>query len=291
MEEEDGGWELELPPQEATSGEEEREEEGEEMGAGLIGTEGFRGSSGGWRDCSRCLRPSRTCLCPHLPLKPLEVNTSVVVLQHPAEQKRRLQTARLAKHVISGFHLIPSRTVKPHEHLPLLPLGFWDDVEAGRVLVLFPGQRATSLPELVANVRGKAREDGSDPPRLTLLVIDGTWKQAKEMFREMGRSPYLGPRVVQVALPPQEAQERGEGGPPDGVLRKQPMKGCVTTLEAIAFSMFYLESLTGVSGQGQAVREALLRPLRAMVEVQLQHGASRAARTYGESSKLARTLF
>lgn len=42
------------------------------------------------RSCPRCGRPERVCLCPALPPAPLMLSGSVVVLQHPHEQRCEL---------------------------------------------------------------------------------------------------------------------------------------------------------------------------------------------------------
>ena len=312
---EDGSWELPFGEDSSSGSSGEEEDEGRELGGSLVDANGPSRALAGSRDCERCLRPLKTCLCPHLPATPLAIRTTVVVLQHPAEKKRRLQTARLGRLVVGGpggpgtFHLIQGRRVMRDAHRDLLPPSFWEDVEQGRALILFPGSGAASLESFdpgmgVLGTRegGGDETDGSAPTslpndRLTLLVIDGTWKQAKEMFREIQQNPHLGSKLRQVSFPPQEPplqQEQGDEQQQQGrgVLRKQPVKGCVTTLEAIAFALFYLErTLSGGSEEhAEGVRSALLRPLEAMVQMQVQHGASCAPRTYGEDSKLARTL-
>jgi hypothetical protein len=197
-------------------------------------------------------------------------------------------------------------------HQDLLPPTFWEDVERGRVLILFPGSGASSLEDLEprgsattasgAHLSGDVKEIddrhgalASTSGQLTLLVIDGTWQQAKEMFREVRQNPHLGSKLHQVSFPPPPPPEdewRSGRQQSPGVLRKQPAKGCVTTLEAVAFALYYLErALSGGSeAHAEAVRSALLRPLEAMVEIQVQHGACSVPRTYGEESKLARTL-
>ena len=311
----DGSWELPFGEGSASSGSSgEEDDEGGELGGSLVGARGPSRALAGGRDCERCLRPLKTCLCPHLPATPLAIRTTVVVLQHPAEKKRRLQTARLGRLVVGGpggpgtFHLVQGRRVMRDAHRDLLPPSFWEDVEQGRVVILFPGSGAASLESFdpgmgVLGTHACGGEpDGSATAampidRLTLLVIDGTWKQAKEMFREIQQNPHLGSKLRQVSFPPQDPPKEQEEGDDEqqqgrGVLRKQPVKGCVTTLEAIAFALFYLERTLsgGNEAHAETVRSALLRPLEAMVQMQVHHGASCAPRTYGEDSKLARTL-
>ena len=260
------------------------------------------------RDCGHCWRPSKACLCQYLPTEPLPIHSSVVVLQHPAESKRRLQTARLAGLVVGGqgaaggFHLISCRRIKREEHSSLLPEGFWASVDRGRVLVLFPGAAAVPIATVVENLtcrQGVDEGGGHDSvqvaDRIVLIVIDGTWKQAKEMWRELKQNRYLGDKIHQVtiSIPPSErgaATSVSGQQPESGILRKQPAKGCVTTLEAIAYALFDLEKVQASEQAALQVRDALLRPLHAMVRIQIDHGASSISRTYGEQSKLAKTL-
>merc|ERR1712227_797267 len=43
--------------------------------------------------CSSCRRPAPVCWCPYLVQPPLTVNSIVIILQHPYEEKRCLRTA------------------------------------------------------------------------------------------------------------------------------------------------------------------------------------------------------
>ncbi|KAG7264233.1 hypothetical protein CRUP_022238 [Coryphaenoides rupestris] len=45
--------------------------------------------------CLRCRRPQKVCLCPFLPVHPLEVSTCLYIVQHPAEESRVLRTVPL----------------------------------------------------------------------------------------------------------------------------------------------------------------------------------------------------
>jgi hypothetical protein len=114
--------------------------------------------------------------------------------------------------------------------------------------VLFPGQGARDLAEL----------PGDRP--ITLIVIDGTWPQAKQLLR---RNPDLA-ALPRVAFSP--------GAPSAYRIRPQPAEHCVSTVEALARALDVIEGPPG------RFEEALLRPLHALVEDQLR--CSRQHRAY-----------
>ena len=47
--------------------------------------------------CARCGRPTNVCICDALPSEPLQLQTPVLLWQHPAEGKRRLATGSILK--------------------------------------------------------------------------------------------------------------------------------------------------------------------------------------------------
>jgi DTW domain-containing protein YfiP len=114
--------------------------------------------------------------------------------------------------------------------------------------VLYPGETAVPVESLA---EGEARRVG------TLVLLDGTWEQARKMWRA---SPalHLLPRL-----------RLSVEGPSEYVVRSQPAAGCLSTLEAAAHALAALEGRPELP-------ELLLRPLRAMCNVQIHHGAGRS---------------
>jgi len=92
-----------------------------------------------------------------------------------------------------------------------------------RTLVLFPSPDAVPL-DIVA-----AEDNG---PR-TLLVLDGTWDYARNMYNGNRR---LFEHLRKVCLPMSDCVPVSEYG-----IRKQPRAGCVSTLEAVAYALALLE--------------------------------------------------
>lgn len=106
----------------------------------------------------------------------------------------------------------------------------------------------------------EARDLATDPPAgpVTLVVIDGTWSQARGMVRD---SPALRalPRVAFV--PPRPSNYR---------IRREPRADYVSTVEAIAHVLGLLE------GRPEAFLP-LLRPFDAMVDGHIEKRRERAA--------------
>jgi len=164
------------------------------------------------RRCPRCLFPPASCLCPEIPR--LETATRVVFIRHAAERTRTTNTARWAalalarsevlEHAVAGAPLDPSR------------IG-----DAGAA-VLFPSRGARSV--------------SSRRPE-TLVVLDGTWAQARRMLQ---RIPLLW-SMPRISLP----------GQPGERLRRPTVADGMSTIEAVAAAL----DLLGDSAAARALEE------------------------------------
>lgn len=176
--------------------------------------------------CSRCQRPLQQCLCALIPS--LVSKSEVLILQHPSETAHALNTARLAALGLTNAEL---RIGERFDELPVS--------DSRESYVLFPGDDAVPLTKLAA----------VDRP-LRLVVPDGTWRKARKLL-------HLNPALAslpRVALP--------EGLTSRYRLRKAPMPGALSTLEAIVVALNALE------GAGRF--DALLRPFEALIEAQIE---------------------
>jgi len=180
--------------------------------------------------CPACQRPLAHCLCALIPH--LASQTRVLLLQHPSEVKHALNTARLAALGLCNAEL---RVGEVFEDLPelLAPAGY-------QACLLFPGQGALPLPQLV--------EQAVSQP-LLLVVPDGTWRKARKLLH---CNPLLA-ALPRVTLPP-GLQSRYR-------LRKAPMPGALSTIEAIVSALEIIEAPQRF--------EALLRPFEALIEGQI----------------------
>lgn len=174
--------------------------------------------------CSRCVRPVHHCLCPLIPA--VDSRVRVLILQHPSEASHALNTARLAALGLTNARLLVGEHFEP----ALFPSGSY---------LLFPGDDATP----VESWRGTGCVE-------QLVVPDGTWRKARKLLH---LNPHLAalPRVsLSVGL---VSRYR---------VRKAPMPGALSTLEAIVTTLNTLEDTERF--------DALLRPFDALIEGQIQ---------------------
>lgn len=174
--------------------------------------------------CSRCQRPSSLCLCALIPA--LDSRTQVLILQHFSETSHALNTARLAA---LGLHNAELREGERFED---------DSDGALPSYLLFPGEDTVPIESLA----------GTTQP-VRLIVPDGTWRKARKILHV---NPWLA-TLPRVALP--------EGLSSRYRLRKAPMPGALSTIEAIVAALDVLESPNTF--------DELLRPFDALIEGQI----------------------
>ena len=178
--------------------------------------------------CARCRRPQSVCYCAALPR--LETATRVVILQHPRERDMPIGTARMASLCLPNSSL----------HVGVR----WEDPTifgsgGAAPILLYPGPGARDI----------LREPPAGP--VTLVVVDGTWSQAKGVVRD---NPMLRALPRYAFATPEPSQYR---------IRREPDEKYVSTIEALMHVLGALE--------GEPARfRALLDPLAAMVDAQLR---------------------
>ncbi len=187
-------------------------------------------------DCRRCRRPLVACYCAHV--TPIETQTRIVVFQHPRERRKAIGTARIAALCLPAAEILVGIDFEGQPRARALLA----DADAPAVL-LYPAPDARDL--------------AVDPPKgpVTLVVIDGTWNQAKSLLR---RNPSLQ-SLPKVAFRPAKPSEYR--------IRREPSDEHVSTIEAMA------HALTRLEGGDPARFEAMLVPFRAMVETQVGFAA------------------
>jgi DTW domain-containing protein YfiP len=167
-----------------------------------------------------------------------------VILQHPRERDVPIGTARMASLCLPQSELHVG--VHWSEHAAL-QRALSDP--ARPPILLYPGPGAKNILE--------------DPPRgpVTLVVVDGTWSQAKTVVRD---NPVLHALPRYAFASPEPSHYR---------IRREPSVEYVSTIEALMHVLGVLE------GKPDAFR-ALLAPFHAMVDAQIAAQAARPARRY-----------
>ena len=162
--------------------------------------------------CPRCLLPPRWCVCAGL--EPVALPLAVDILMHAEEAHRPSSTGHLIDRVV------------PHTRVHRI----------GRAGLPAPAAVVRPERELwVLHPLGDPPPPATDPARVQVLLLDGSWKQALEMLRVTGR---WGRRV---ALP--------MTGPSRYWLRVQQGDRQFSTAEALIF----LLRAVGLTAEAEAL--------------------------------------
>ncbi|QEG23157.1 tRNA-uridine aminocarboxypropyltransferase [Mariniblastus fucicola] len=189
--------------------------------------------------CYGCYRPVQHCFCAAIPR--VDNQTDVLILQHQRERSHPFNTARIVNQALVRCKLLFDRneTFAARD----LPIG-------DGAALLYPGKGSRLLDELSEEELPKQ-----------LVIIDGTWDQAKTLFRDV---PQLH-QLPQVKLAPST--------PGQYRIRLEPTDTSLSTLEATVQSLQQLEPhTTGLDELSQA--------FNTMVEQQLAHPNA----SYGDGS-------
>jgi DTW domain-containing protein YfiP len=194
------------------------------------------------------------CFCDRITVLP--TRTRILLLQHPREERVAIGTARMASLALPNSR---RRVGLDFSADPAVRAA----VASPATYVLFPGPGAVPVEQL---------------PRdsvATLIVLDGTWSQARKLLK-------LNPAIA--ALPRVAFHPRR---PSAYVIRREPAAFCVSTIEALAEVLGMLEP------EGERFGR-LLDPFHAMVARQRWFeaavGASRHRSVRGPRSSLAERL-
>lgn len=197
--------------------------------------------------CSACGKPPGLCICDRV--VPVATRLRVVILQHPQEQDQELGTASLVALTLQNSLL--------RVGLSFASLGqAIGDEQARRerwaVLATAKpptGTPAGLVPSPVAVLeRNGVPRDPTNPGLDGIIVLDGTWSQAKTLW---WRNPWLL-KLPRVLLRPREPSMYGR-------LRQEPRREWVSTLEAVA-------DVLPALGESAEARDGLRRLLRTLLQ-------------------------
>lgn len=170
--------------------------------------------------CPSCFLPTALCLCAELPS--VSTRTELLVIRHHKESLKSTNTARMAALALPRCRIIAYGS--PGQPFDTSVL------EAPDTWLLFPHSQEAAVPDA--------------PPPSRLIILDGSWGQARRMVQ---RVPALR-RLPGLKLP---------APPPDTRrLRRSPHPDAMSTLEAIAGAVAYLEG-EDVAGPLYALHELM----------------------------------
>ena len=177
--------------------------------------------------------------------------TRVVFLQHPREVKVPVSTCRMAHLSLpnSELHIGLKAQGEPRLEAVCAQPG---------TAVLFPSEGAADVATL------------AEPPR-TLIVVDGTWANAKKVVQNC---PLLS-RLPRLAFTPER--------PGNYRIRKEPAEHCLSTIEAVTYVLESLERAPGAF-------TPMLQVFDAMVERQLDYIARNGNRTRHKRARKRNTV-
>jgi len=179
------------------------------------------------------------CYCAQLPRLP--TRTRVLVLQHPRERSVGIGTARMAQLAL------PNSLLRVGIDFAADPVVQAALAEPAPSYLLFPGPGARDVRELAL-----------EQP-ITLVVVDGTWSQARTLVR---LNPALA-ALPRIAFTPRRRSVYDR-------IRREPADFCVSTIEALTEVLNVLEP-------DSAPFDPLLVPFFAMVERQERFATEVAA--------------
>lgn len=197
--------------------------------------------------CPECGKPPGACICDRV--EKVATHLRVVILQHPQEDDALLGTAKLVEVTLpkaevrvglswaSLDHAIGGRNADRER---------WAVLAVAKLPVPVP-EEARNEAVVVIDRKGRLR-DLKRHGLEGIIVLDGTWSQAKTLW---WRNAWLL-KLPRVVLKPREPSMYGR-------LRKEPRKEWVSTLEAIG-------DVLPALGEPETVRSNLRRLLRTLLQ-------------------------
>ncbi len=176
--------------------------------------------------CEQCLRPQSTCICRWI--TPTAHAVEVLLLQHPLEEHCAKGSARLLHLSLSRSRIATGERFAERALQALLRDPFEADVattnDAKQAILLYPQSAGdtSAAPILTSDML-------SDPSRVRLIVLDGTWRKSRKML-------YLNPLLQ--ALPRLSLHDAPLSR---YLIRKAPRPNQRSTLEAACVALTQLE--------------------------------------------------
>lgn len=128
--------------------------------------------------CTGCRLPTQSCICAYR--TPVDAGVEFWVLMHIEEVNKPTNTARLIGDTLPSTRVFPWQRTQP-------PQALLEALQDPRYypLIIFPDDQADYQHRVTSWPQVEAKLEGRIP---VFLLLDGTWRQARKMFRQ---SAYL----------------------------------------------------------------------------------------------------
>lgn len=190
--------------------------------------------------CYVCMKPLVVCVCDGAGARAGH-RTEIIVVQHPRERFHPLGTARLVRLGLARAQVVTAW----NRQVPDLRV-----TADARMALLYPSEGSRPLAELAADERPQS-----------LVVLDGTWSQARSLYKH---NPWLA------SLP---AVRLSDPTPSRYRIRREPRLDYVSTVEAVVAALRELEP-------DAAGLDAVLARFEAMIDTQIRCQADPTRRRY-----------
>ncbi len=202
-------------------------------------------------DCPSCLKPLPLCICDSI--TPIDSRLALLILQHPQEQDRALGTARL-----TALHF-RNAVVRIGLSWPSLSRALGRPVaDPSRWAVLYLGSAKVAYLETNSDIVAINRKGEIEDNQRAILkgiegivLLDGTWSQAKALW---WRNAWML-KCQRVILGPSRPSRYG-------VLRREPRRDGLSTIEAAAMLLSSLEKRPDIAATLHASFERMLARYR-----------------------------
>lgn len=191
--------------------------------------------------CYGCRKARVMCYCADV--KPFASDPLFIILIHPKETRKAINTGRMAFRTLTNSKLLVGDRFDENETLRAIL-----NDPSYQVYVLFPGEGAQDIAELP---RDETKQD-------VFLVLDATWAMAKKMYKH---STCLQSLPLVMFTPPKPSGFR---------IRQQPGLNCYSTLETI----HHIIEVHGQHPRGE--HHGLLEIFKTMVQRQIDYENSHA---------------
>lgn len=197
--------------------------------------------------CQKCRKGGPLCICDTI--VPLRTKRHVLILQHPQEPDEELGSARIANLALENS------TLRVGLSWPNLSKALGRPAVHGSWGVLYLGGKSEKpatkhevSDRLVAAGKPERTFDAVATPLDGIVVLDGTWAQAKTMW---WRNPWLL-KLKRLVVSPARRSLYGR-------LRREPRRECLSTIESVAAALEALGEDPQVSNALREHFEELLR--------------------------------